>query len=721
MYENITTTTHATPCRGRSIGACPLVTGRRAPQTRRFVVDSERNEIKKKKRAKNKKQPFRKNGRVDRHQCFAVAVVRRSRVDVGRMDRRRPGGPPSMAQQLVRSGDYDEEGDGDDEDRTYERLVDAGVLDDVRALAESIVSCSSVSSAASSVESSSSSSQEERARLIADRLLEQNTDDVERALDAVMRDVGLADGGPRTPAHFRSWPGLLPALGPGRPARDAARALRALARLPLAGGDTYAGPHFRRLTAGLERAVCVDATFEPAARVYARLLAAAPDAETAAETFASLCAAAHLRCARRGGGTAAADPAKSVAVVCLAAQCLRAVCGRCAAHPKHVKPAVVEFVAAVAADADRERSVYAILCCADPAAAWFDPVAKRWSARTAFFQCLVGDRRLLKAVVSSFVRWMAEPDVPPPLGDAGMDEKRSSAAVVRYACALHAVHLLAKMFRYRDAAALFPVKVRCRATRVHAVTVADYCVAFLQSADTVGRVPATLTRGLCALVAAVAAVRPDVFDSLVGGGGSAASLPLEYRVRALAETVRLCPAAVRGREQSVDEIFARRHWKDTHTDVEVLRSLTRVAAALGAHHDGVWRLVTGRMAFLEAAAAADDVRADGDDDHEFRSLVTNVRGTPLASFTYHLQTARELDVFDWSDPRDRLAVGVACAAASPGEDWLHRARAFDSLNAFVERRLDEVAASLDPDNGKSAEPVLDVVYACCASIGGTRL
>jgi len=264
-----------------------------------------------------------------------------------------------------------------DDGRLYEYLLDSGALnDDVHTLAESIVG-SSVSLSDGDGDDDDDDA-DTVARRIADRLLDRNADDVDRALDAAVRDAMLATGSAGRLAD-RRWPGLVD-IGPGRSARDTARSLNALLRLPFT-YDTYAGAYFRRLTDGLSGAVSSDVHFGLAVRVYAKLVDTAPDPESAAESFGSLCGAAHARCALRQRR----DFRKTVAAVSLTARCLSAVCRRAAGCRGAVKPAVVEFVATIAADPGG-RGPYAVLCCVDPTATWFDTVSKYHSSRSAFFQ-----------------------------------------------------------------------------------------------------------------------------------------------------------------------------------------------------------------------------------------------------------------------------------------------------------------------------------------------
>lgn len=273
------------------------------------------------------------------------------------------------------------EGVDDPDGRLYEYLLDSGALNDVHALAESIVG-SSVSSC--DLNDGGDDDDEDAARRIADRLLELNADDVDRALDAAVRDALLATGSAGRLVD-RRWPGLVD-IGPGRPARDIARSLNALVRLPFT-YDTYAGAYFRRLTDGLCRAVSADVHFGLAVRVYAKLVDMAPDPETAAESFGSLCEATHARCLLRQRR----DFGNTVAAVSLTVRCLSAVCKRAAGCRGAIKPAIVEFVATIAADPGG-RGPYAVLCCTDPTAVWFDTVSKYHSSRSAFFQ--VSDAQL---------------------------------------------------------------------------------------------------------------------------------------------------------------------------------------------------------------------------------------------------------------------------------------------------------------------------------------
>lgn len=593
------------------------------------------------------------------------------------------------------------------QDRLYDCLLDSGVLNDVHTLAESVVS--TVPSAELQEEDG------EDAQRIADRLLERNADDIDRALDAVVRNARLAVECQLVDVR---WPQLTEIMGPGRPAagRETLRRLDALVRLPFT-CDTYAGQCFRQLTKGLERAMSVDEFFGPAARVYAKLVHAAPDVEGAAESFVSLCEATHLRCQRRHRDTAAV--AKSVAAVCLLAECLSAVCrrGAAAGGSKHVKPAVVEFVATVAAGCRGTRddavSPYAVLCRADPTAEWFGRgVARYGCSRSAYFACLRGDWTLLKAVVADLVGWMAEP-LAPGSGDGGaLQHHRDGEAAVQYAGAVHSAHLLAKMLRYGAAWSMFPVKVACKATvagRVHPVGLSDYCLRFL-SANRDAGVPATLARGLRDLVCAVVAFRPQVIDSVTDGGHHTWCA---HRLRILADSVQRHAAALdylAGREHVLDELFGNRSRRRTNDDG--MESLIRVAAALSARHEHVWRLVTRRMAFLEAAVAS---------GLPCRSLMANVRCTPLAALTYHLEEPSGSppdDDDDWSDPQQTLLLTVACAT-DPGKHWLGQIGAVRSLNDFLQVHLDRAETTLEePDVCKSLGSIVDVAYSFCSSFEG---
>lgn len=356
-----------------------------------------------------------------------------------------------------------------------------------------------------------------------------------------------------------------------------------------------------------------DALFGPCAHVYAKLVDSAPDADGAAESFGSLCEATHVRCLRGG------DFRKSVAAVCLTARCLSAVCRRTAAAgsfaPKSAtRPAVAEFVALLTANRDRHRGPYAVLCCADPEARWFDHVARSAASRSAFLQCLDGgDRKqLLRTAVADLAEWTADPRIP-AVAAAGPP----SAVVVRFACALHAAHLLAKMIRFRAVRDAFPVRVS-KSNRVYTAGLFDLALGFL-SVNRDQSVPPALARGMCGLAAAVLAHHADqrAVDSVLGN-------PSGYAVRVLAEAVELSPGmadAVAGREAAVDGLFARkRRRNDGGPDpTTALDSLTRVAVALTAtSHDEVWRLVTRRTRFLEeaaaAAAAAGELHSPSEDD-----------------------------------------------------------------------------------------------------------
>lgn len=565
----------------------------------------------------------------------------------------------------------------DEDDFLYDYLLDTGVLNDVHTVAESIVSSSSVSS---SVDLDHSDVDvEDDARRVADRLLDQNAEDVERALDAIVRNVNLAtDAGQLV--DFR-WPQLLD-IGPGRTPRKTLRNLNALVRLPFT-YDTYTGAYFRKLTKGLEQTIVVDAFFEPTVRVYAKLVDTAPDFESAAEGFGSLCEATHLRCLRQDFG-------KSVTSVCLLMRCLTAVCKR-GAGSKNLKPAIVEFVATVMANPNKDNSPYVILCCADPTAQWFDRVAKFHSSRSAFFECLDGDRALLKTVVASFYNWMTEPKIP--------KSEKKSAVVVKYACALHAVHLLAKMLKYRSARTMFPVKVS-RTTRIHVISISNYCLGFLSANR--NEVPNTLATGLCKLVAAIATFRAgEVVDSVVENLS-------KFGVRILADIVEHPSGfeAVIQREDAVDELFKKRHWKD---DMEFL---VKIAAVLSRRHEHIWQLVMRRTSFLEAVTA-EGKRLSADR----RPLMENIRCTPLGTLTYDLEDDSLQENFDWLDPGQKLSFSIACTSHQ-GRDWLNRIGAFDSLDRYVEICLNEVENSLDPDDPKRLDPIVDIAYSYCASVEG---
>ncbi|KAL4098666.1 hypothetical protein QTP88_023218 [Uroleucon formosanum] len=582
--------------------------------------------------------------------------------------------------------------DVDDPDgRLYEYLLDSGVLNDVHALAESIVG-SSVPSSDVDGDDDENTDTDSVARRIADRLLEQNADDVERALDAAMRDALLVTGSAGRLVDHR-WPRLVD-IGPGRLARDTTRSLNALVRLPFT-YDTYMGAYFRRLTDGLSRAVSVDAHFGLAIRVYAKLVDMAPDPESAAESFSSLCEATHARCLLRQRR----DFGKTVAAVSLMARCLSVVCRRAAGCRGAVKPAVVEFVATVASDSGG-RGPYAVLCCADPTATWFDTVSKYHSSRSSFFQCLDGDRRLLRAVVSGFHEWIAEPEIPRRSDIADI------ATVVRYACALHATHLLAKMFRYRATMAMFPVKVS-RTLRIQAAGISNHCLGFLSANRRC--VPTTLTNGLCLLVAAIATFQPETLDSVAENA---------FGLRILAKVTEHSNALPAACQQMVDGLFEKRRWKNASgVDAD---SLTAVAATLtGSSHDEIWRLITRRMSFLENVAAGDPNLG------RRRQLLTNVRGTPLGTFTYDMlqrgDAMTRRDDFDWSDPRQLLVVSVACTTAA-GRRWLGLTDAFGSLGGFVTTCSRRTEVSLDPDGDrKSLDSIVRVAYSCCAPIEGLNV
>lgn len=478
----------------------------------------------------------------------------------------------------------------------YDYLLDSGVLNDVHTVVESIVDGSSLKSGAGSAAPRSGfgsgsvddNDDVDAARRIADRLLEQSAEEVERALDSIVRDLKLSAAGAGQLVDFR-WPQLSD-VGGGRSARDTSRTLDALLRLPFT-YDTYAGTYFRKLTRGLERAILEDAFFGSCARVYAKLVDAAPDADAAAESFGSLCEATHVRCLRGHGIR------KSVAAVCLTVRCLTAVCtrGDCTAA-RNVKPAVAEFVATLAATRDRNCGPYAILCCADPEAIWFDQVSRFAASRFAFFQCLdSGDRKLLKTVVGSFTNWMAEPKIPDH-----MDRKSTSfsLAVVKYACALHAIHLLAKMLRYRVVRTMFPVKIS-KTSRINAVGLSNLALGFLSNNR--DQVQKTLARGLCELVTSVLAFyAEEVIDSVV-------EIPSKFTVRILANVAERYPAVIDyvvKREHLMDELFKRRRRKNSGgCDTATTELLIKIAIVLtGRSHEEIWRLITRRMSFLEEVA-----------------------------------------------------------------------------------------------------------------------
>lgn len=563
----------------------------------------------------------------------------------------------------------------DEDDLLYDYLLDTGVLNDVHTVAESIVSSSSVSSSADL--DNSDLDFEDDARRVADRLLDQNSEDVERALDAIVRNVKLATEAGQL-VDFR-WSQLLD-IGPGRPPRKTLRNLNALVRLPFT-YDTYTGAYFRKLTKGLEQTIVVDAFFESTVHVYAKLVDMAPDFESAAESFESLCEATHLRCLRQDFG-------KSVTSVCLLMRCLSVICKR-GSGSKNIKPAIVEFVTTVMANPNKDNSPYVIFCCADPTAQWFNCVSKFHSSRSAFFECLDGDRALLKTVVSSFYNWMTEPKIP--------KSEKKSVVVVKYACFLHSIYLLAKMLKYHLARTMFPVKVS-RTTRIHVISISKFCLEFLSINR--NEVPKTLASGLCKLVATIASFRAgEVIDSIMENLS-------KFSVRILAEIVEYPSGfdAMIQREDVIDELFKKRHWKD---DMDFL---VKIATVLSRRHEHIWWLVMRRMSFLEAVTAKGNQLFAG-----CWSLMENIRCTPLGTLTYNLEDFEEN--FDWLDPRQKLLFSVACTS-SQGRDWLNRVGAFGSLDRFVETCLNEAENSLDPDDRKCLDPIVDVAYSYCASVEG---
>jgi len=264
------------------------------------------------------------------------------------------------------------------------------------------------------------------------------------------------------------------------------------------------------------------------------------------------------------------------------------------------------------------------------------------------------------------------------------------------------MYLLAKMFRYRVTVAMFPVKVS-RTLRIHAAGISNLCLGFLSANRR--SVPATLTNGLCLLVAAIAAFQPETLESIAE---NAFGLRILAKVTERSDALAAC-------QQWLDGLFEKRRWKDVGgADVD---SLTAIAASLtGSSHDGIWQMITRRMSFLENAAAGDSNLG------RRRQLLTNVRGTPLGTFTYDMLkrgdlTTRQED-FDWSDPRQLLMVSVACSTAA-GRRWLGQTDVFGSLNRFVAAHSRRSEVSLDPDGDrKSLDAIVRVAYSCCASIGG---
>lgn len=243
-----------------------------------------------------------------------------------------------------------------------------------------------------------------------------------------------------------------------------------------------------------------------------------------------------------------------------------------------------------------------------------------------------------------------------------------------------------------------------RAGRVHAVGVANHCLGFLSANR--NAIPPTLAWGLCKLVATIAEHHVEVVRSLVGHA---------YGVRILADAAER-RADVVGSVATVDELFEKRRWKDSGR--VVVGHLTRLAAALCYHrYVHVWRLITRRMPFLEAVAAA----GRSLDDEARSSLMAGIRCTPLGPFTYDLEDGTESDDFDWLDPRPMLSMSVACAAGDRGRDWLERTEAFVSLDRLVVAHLAEAESSLmDPEDRKIFGPIVKAAYSYCASAEGKR-
>ncbi|VVC26295.1 Hypothetical protein CINCED_3A012085 [Cinara cedri] len=266
------------------------------------------------------------------------------------------------------------------------------------------------------------------------------------------------------------------------------------------------------------------------------------------------------------------------------------------------------------------------------------------------------------------------------------------------------------MFEYRRVRTMFPVRVS-RNTKVHLTSVSNYCLGYLSANR--DRAPVTLTRGLRKLVSAVTAHHhPELIDSI-------AVSPSCFGVHVLAEVAATRPAVLDG--AAVDELFRRKHWRDGG-DVYV-DSLTIVAAALSERHENVWRLVNGWMPFMEAAATS----TVGDDDRRARfrrTLMVNVRCTPLAALTYDLEPqdpGRDRE-FDWLDPRQRLVLSFALSAGT-GAKWLHQTGAFDSLDGHVKTLLDGTVENPSPDPQgfnpqTSVNAIVDTAYSFCASFEG---
>lgn len=226
--------------------------------------------------------------------------------------------------------------------------------------------------------------------------------------------------------------------------------------------------------------------------------------------------------------------------------------------------------------------------------------------------------------------------------------------------------------------------------------------------------PATLARILCQLVATVARFHPEVVDS-VGGNLS------KFGVRILAQAVEHPEVleAVAQRREVVDELFKKRHRKDG----EVMDCLIEIAAALSGRHQEIWQLVTRRMSFLEAAVARGSLQTPGDGgSNGYRSLMANVRCSPMATLTYDLgdDDIRYFEDADWLDPQRILCFSVACST-DRGQERLIRLDEFGSLDRHVKRLLDQVETSLDLDDRKSSiDSIVDVAYSYCASIKGKQ-
>ncbi|XP_050545245.1 uncharacterized protein LOC126907730 isoform X2 [Daktulosphaira vitifoliae] len=558
-----------------------------------------------------------------------------------------------------------------------EFLIDSGALNEVHSLVESLVE--------SSVTTDDLEGDED-AHQIANKLLELNGEDLETRLDALVRDAKLhyigqvADG---------RWPELLEFESNDR---QAIRNLNALYRLPFT-FDTYSGTFFQRLTKGLEYCITVDPLFEPALRIYAKLVNSALDCETTVESFASLCEAVHLRCCRRPP----LDQDKTIALTCLMIKCLPAVCHR-GVCSKNVKPAVVEFVAAVSYDYQHDVGcAYSILCRADPIACWFNYISKNSSIRTAFFDCLHADKRFMKTVLSGFLGWMRDPKIPKMTTDI------RSVEVIRYACCLHAVYLLAKMYEYERARTIFPMKIT-KTIRIHPINIVNCCLGFLSA--NCNCMSHTLTTGLYQLAAVLAAYHPEIIEIVVENVS-------RHSIKVLAQVAVLNPEALnelfdRGTNDENNPLefhFKKKYWKEK----DIANALVTIATVLSSHSEGVQWLIIRKIKFLETVSNRQTAA----------ELMRNLRCTPLSLMTYHFEEENQSSLIDWMDPKVTLSLSIAFGIER-GRNWLIRTGLLYSADKFMQIQLRELTDTFfdSNDNRKSIDLIVKLVYSICTTTEG---